>query len=243
MKLKILALGNEEMGQWVENRLISRNMEVVRLHSLPDNVSSLKQDRFNLAIVDQKIEDLKNACFRIVWLGRTRVAILNKGVQEDVADFRSLGVDAFLSENTGEAELAADIAAIAAKGSLVFNPVKVMVIEDDKYICEAIRLCFKIFWPEAETNFADDGQSGIDITRIYSPDIILLDLGLPDITGYEVLDRIKVFTRAPIIILSATGEKENIVKALQAGASDYITKPFKQMELMPRLKKYAVGAW
>jgi two-component system, OmpR family, response regulator VicR len=112
-----------------------------------------------------------------------------------------------------------------------------MVIEDDKYIREAVRLCFKIFWPEADVNFADDGQSGIVNTRSYSPDIILLDLGLPDISGYDVLAALRTFTQAPVVILSATRDKENIVKAIQSGANDYIIKPFKQIELMPRIKK------
>jgi DNA-binding response OmpR family regulator len=241
MKLKILALGNEEMTHRMENCLNSQNMEVTGLHSLPDNVSNIQHDRFNLAIVDYKEDDLKNTCFRIIWLGRTRVAVLTGRAQEDFEDYHTLGVDAFLPESSGEAELAADIASIATKGNLVFAPIKVMVIEDDKYIREAIRLCFKIFWPEAETKFADDGQSGIDTTRSYSPDIILLDLGLPDITGYDVIERIKPFNKAPIIILSATRDKENIVRAIQSGATDYIIKPFKQIELIPRIKKYVTG--
>jgi CheY-like chemotaxis protein len=239
VKLKILALGNEEMTQWVENSLISRNMEVVRLKALPDTLSALKQEKFNAAIIDHKIEDLKNICFRIIWLCRIQVAVLTESIHEDKDELLSLGVNALILENSGQAEMAADIAAIAAKGNPLFNPIKVMAIEDDKYIREAIRLCFKIFWPEADVNFADDGHSGIENTRSCSPDIVLLDLGLPDITGYEVLSNIRSFSQAPIVILSATRDKENIVKAIQSGANDYIIKPFKQIELMPRVKKYA----
>jgi DNA-binding response OmpR family regulator len=238
MKLKILALGSEDITQWVENALISRNMEVVKLKVLPETLNSLKLEKFSAVIIDHKIEDLKNICFRIIWLCRLPVAVLSENIPEDKDELSSLGVAAFLAEYSGPAELAADIAAIAAKGNPHFNPVKVMAIEDDKYIREAIRLCFKIFWPEADVNFADDGQSGIEITRSNSPDIILLDLGLPDINGYEVLTILRSFTRAPIIVLSATRDRENIVKAVQCGASDYIIKPFKQIELMPRVKKF-----
>jgi CheY-like chemotaxis protein len=241
MKVKILVLGNEERTQWVENSLISLNMEVVRLRALPDNMNGLKVEMFNLAVIDDKIEDLRNACFRMVWLGRTRVAVLSGKLREDKEYLISLGVDAFFSENSGPAELAADIAAIAAKGSLLFKSIRIMVIEDDQYIREAIRLCFKIFWPEAELNFADDGRSGIDITRSFSPDIILLDLGLPDMTGYDVMERIRIFNQSPVIIVSATNDKDKIVKAIQSGASDYIIKPFKQIELIPRIKKYVIG--
>jgi CheY-like chemotaxis protein len=240
MRLKILVLGNAERTQWVENSLVSRNIEVVRLRELPDNMNGLKVEMFNLAIIDDKIVDLKNACFRMVWLGRTRVAVLSGGPREDREFLLSLGVEAFFSENSGPAELAADIAAIAARGSLLFQSVRIMVIEDDQYIREAIRLCFKIFWPEAELNFADDGRSGIDLTRSFSPHIILLDLGLPDITGYDVLERIRIFNQSPVIIISATNDKDKIVKAIQSGASDYIIKPFKQIELIPRIKKYVM---
>jgi DNA-binding response OmpR family regulator len=238
MKFKILALGNEEMTQWVENSLISKNIEVVRLNALPDTLINLKQDNFNLAVVSNKLEDLKNVCFRVVWLCRIPVAILGGKNQEDQDELISLGVSAFISDSSGQAELAADVSALAARRYPQFKSVRVMAIEDDKYIREAIRLCFKIFWPEADVSFSDDGASGIENTLSLSPDIVLLDLGLPDMTGYEVLTRIRAFSQAPIIILSATRDKENIVKAIQSGANDYIIKPFKQIELMPRVKKY-----
>jgi CheY-like chemotaxis protein len=241
MKLKILMLGNEERTQWVENSLISRNIEVVCLRALPDNMNGLKVEKFNLAIIDDKIEDLRNACFRMIWLGRTRVAVLSGKLQEDREYLLSLGVEAFFSEDSGPDELAAGVAVIAARGSLLFKSVRIMVIEDDQYIREAIRLCFRIFWPEAELNFADDGRSGIDITRSFSPDITLLDLGLPDMTGYDVLERIRIFNQSPVIIISATNDKDKIIKAIQSGASDYIIKPFKQIELIPRLKKYVIS--
>jgi hypothetical protein len=111
MKLKILALGKEETTQYIENSLLFRNMAVVKFQVLPDTLSLLKQENFNLAIVDCKIEDLKNVCFKIIWLCRVKVAVLGGSALEDKDDLRSLGVAAFLSDNPGQAELAADVSA------------------------------------------------------------------------------------------------------------------------------------
>jgi CheY-like chemotaxis protein len=238
---KILALGNEETTLWVENSVKTRNMEVLRLRTLPDNMGALKQENFNLAVVDHKVEDLKNVCFRLVWLGRTRVAVLNGDIRGEESDeLRFLGVDSFLSNKSGKVQLAAVISEIAARGSPTFNPIKVLVIEDDKYVRESIRLCFKLFWPEAKVSFADDGHSGIENISNNSPDIVILDLGLPDMSGYDVLKRIRFSSRLPVVILSAARDKGNIIEAIETGANDYIVKPFKQIELIPRIKKYAV---
>ncbi len=237
---RILALGREEATLWVENSCNQRNMEVLRLRALPDNMSALRQENFNLAVVDHKAEDIKNVCFRLIWLGRTRVAVLNGDLQGDEPDeLRALGVDSFLSDKMDKSQLAAGIAKIAAQESPVFHPIKVLVVEDDKYVREAIRLCFKLFWPEAKIFFADDGHRGIDYIRNTPLDIVILDLGLPDITGYDVLKRIRVFSQVPVVILSAAREKGNIIEAIQYGANDYIVKPFKQIELIPRIKKFA----
>jgi CheY-like chemotaxis protein len=240
MKFKILALGSDETTRWIENNLTSRNMEITRYQALPDSMGSIKQENFNLAVIDSKTEDIMNVCFKIIWLGRIRIAVLGGDLsQEESEELRSLGVDAFLSVNSDRVKLAAEVASLAARGSLSFHPIKVMVIEDDKYIREAIRLCFKIFWPEAEIYFADDGHRGIENTKSHTPDILLLDLGLPDMSGYDVLKRIRLFSRVPVIILSATRDKGNIIQAIEYGASDYIIKPFRQIELIPRIKKYA----
>jgi CheY-like chemotaxis protein len=238
MKLKILALGNEETTRWVENSLTSRNMEIVRFPTLPDSMASIKQENFNLALVDCKTEDIKDICFKIIWLGRIRVALMGGGISPEESDeLRSLGIETFLPVNSDRIKLAAEVASLASRGSLVFHQIKVVVIEDDKYIREAIRLCFKIFWPEAEVYFADDGHRGIDNIKSRLPDIVLLDLGLPDMSGYDVLKRIRVFSQVPVIILSATRDKGNIIEAIQYGANDYIIKPFRQIELIPRIKK------
>lgn len=113
---------------------------------------------------------------------------------------------------------------------------KVLVIEDDKDIVEAISLAFQIRWPEAKLVSTHLGEKGIELVETESPDIVILDLGLPDISGFEVLKRIRLFSSIPIIILTVRSEEADIVKGLEWGADDYIVKPFRQLELLSRVQ-------
>ena len=113
---------------------------------------------------------------------------------------------------------------------------KVLLIEDDREIIEAISLAFQIRWPEAELIPTRLGQKGVELVESESPDIVILDLGLPDISGFEVLQQIRLFSQVPTIILTVRADEADIVKGLEWGADDYITKPFRQMEFLARVK-------
>jgi DNA-binding response OmpR family regulator len=113
---------------------------------------------------------------------------------------------------------------------------KVLVIEDDKEIVDAISLAFQIRWPEAKVISTRLGQKGVELVESESPDIVILDLGLPDITGFEALQQIRRFSAVPTIILTVRAEEADVVKGLEWGADDYITKPFRQLELLARVK-------
>lgn len=113
---------------------------------------------------------------------------------------------------------------------------KVLVIEDDKEIVDAISLAFQIRWPEAKVISTRLGQKGVELVESEAPDIVVLDLGLPDINGFEVLRQIRRFSAVPTIILTVRSEESDVVKGLEWGADDYITKPFRQLELLARVK-------
>jgi two-component system response regulator VicR len=113
---------------------------------------------------------------------------------------------------------------------------KVLVIEDDREVAEAIRLIFHIRWPSAEVVFAERGTQGIELSETEAPDIIILDLWLPDITGFEVLKQIRLFSAVPIIVVTVSAEEQDIVKGLEWGADDYLVKPFRQLELLSRVR-------
>jgi len=113
---------------------------------------------------------------------------------------------------------------------------KILIIEDDVQIVEAITLAFQIRWPEAKVIPTQQGEKGIDLVELEKPDIVILDLGLPDINGYDVLKQIRMFSDIPILILTARTEESDIVKGLEWGADDYMIKPFRQLELLSRIK-------
>jgi len=114
--------------------------------------------------------------------------------------------------------------------------VKVLIIEDDQDIVEAVTLAFKVNWPEVKVFYSNTGVSGIEKAKNLSPDLIILDLGLPDINGYEVLKQIRLFSSIPILILTVRSEEEDVVKAFDGEANDYIIKPFRQKELLARVR-------
>jgi two-component system KDP operon response regulator KdpE len=113
---------------------------------------------------------------------------------------------------------------------------KILIIEDDKSIVEAIQLALEIRWPEAKVIFTHLGEKGIEMVETEKPDVVILDLGLPDISGFSVLKQIRLFSKVPILILTVRAEESAIVQGLEWGADDYATKPFKQLELLARLK-------
>ncbi len=112
---------------------------------------------------------------------------------------------------------------------------KVLIIEDDRDTVEAISLAFQIRWPEAQVVSTNLGEKGIEMVETEAPDIAILDLGLPDISGFEVLKGVRLFSNVPLIILTVRAEEVDIIKGLEWGADDYVVKPFRQLELLARV--------
>jgi two-component system KDP operon response regulator KdpE len=109
-----------------------------------------------------------------------------------------------------------------------------LLIEDDLQMRRFLRASlhaegFRLV--EAET-----GEEGVEMARSQNPDVILLDLGLPDVDGIKVTERLRGWTRIPIIVISARGRETDKVEALDAGADDYLTKPFGVSELLARIR-------
>jgi two-component system response regulator VicR len=113
---------------------------------------------------------------------------------------------------------------------------KVLIIEDDEAIVNFERLAFKMRWPEADLISARLGEEGLDLVESEKPDLVILDLGLPDIDGFEVLKQIRLFSSVPVVILTVSSDEADMVRGLDWGANDYIVKPFRQLELLARLK-------
>jgi len=87
-----------------------------------------------------------------------------------------------------------------------------------------------------KTLLAENGQKGLELLALQGADLIILDLGLPDLDGFEVLSELRSWSHVPVIVLSVRSNEEEKVKLLDAGANDYVTKPFSVQELMARIR-------
>jgi two-component system, OmpR family, response regulator VicR len=113
---------------------------------------------------------------------------------------------------------------------------KIAIIEDDLRIIGVLKLTIKMRWPLAIFVTCQTGQDGILLVEKEKPSLIMLDLGLPDIDGLEVLKQIRTFSDTPVVILTVRREERDIVEGLELGADEYIVKPFRQMEILARIQ-------
>lgn len=114
------------------------------------------------------------------------------------------------------------------------NNFQILVVEDDAPVRNLITTTLKAHNYRFITS--TNGEGGVMEAASHNPDIILLDLGLPDIDGVEVITRIRSWSNVPIIVISARSEDSDKIDALDAGADDYLTKPFSVDELLARLR-------
>ena len=114
------------------------------------------------------------------------------------------------------------------------NKLLILVVEDDPSIRKLITTTLKAH--EYRYLSAANGQSAILEASSHNPDIVLLDLGLPDMDGVEIIRKISAWSNMPIIVISARSEDSDKIEALDAGADDYLTKPFSVEELLARLR-------
>jgi two-component system, OmpR family, KDP operon response regulator KdpE len=110
----------------------------------------------------------------------------------------------------------------------------VLVIEDEPQVRRFLRTSLKAHGFAVIE--AENGTLGLREAAQHVPDLVLLDLGLPDMDGTDVVKRLRTWSRVPVLILSARGEERNKVEALDAGADDYLTKPFGFAELLARMR-------
>ena len=114
------------------------------------------------------------------------------------------------------------------------NKTLILVVEDDRPIRNLIITTLKTH--DYKYLAAENGSSAILEASSHHPDIVLLDLGLPDMEGVEVIKKIRTWSNMPIIVISARSEDTDKIEALDAGADDYITKPFGNQELLARIR-------
>ncbi|HCK67387.1 MAG TPA: DNA-binding response regulator [Anaerolineae bacterium] len=114
------------------------------------------------------------------------------------------------------------------------NAPHILVIDDEPQILRALRTI--LTEKEFKVSIANRGEEGLNLAATQTPDVIILDLGLPDMDGVEVCKRLREWTQVPIIVLSARDNEKDKVNALDHGADDYLTKPFGIEELLARVR-------
>jgi len=112
--------------------------------------------------------------------------------------------------------------------------VRILVVDDEKQIRRMLKTALTGFGYDVAE--AASGHEGLNQTAIFHPDLIILDLGLPDLDGVEVVGRLREWTQVPVIVLSVREQENDKIRAFDAGADDYITKPFGMGELLARIR-------
>src|SRR6187551_1243860 len=114
------------------------------------------------------------------------------------------------------------------------NSPSILIIDDEDQIRKLLTITLQV--NDYKISEASTGKEGLTLVSTHPPDLVLLDLGLPDESGHEVLRHLREWYTNPIIILSVQSTEEDIVKALDNGANDYLIKPFRTGELMARIR-------
>ncbi|CAG2160141.1 unnamed protein product [Oppiella nova] len=112
----------------------------------------------------------------------------------------------------------------------------VLIIDDETQIRKFLDIALRA--QGYKTLLAENGQKGLELLALQGADLIILDLGLPDLDGLEVLSELRAWSHVPVIVLSVRSNEEEKVKLLDAGANDYVTKPFSVQELMARIRVF-----
>jgi len=110
----------------------------------------------------------------------------------------------------------------------------VLVVDDEPQILRALRINLRVRHYDVET--AATGTEALEVAGRHPPDLVILDLGLPDLSGLEVIEGLRGWTKVPIVVLSGRADSADKVEALDLGADDYVTKPFSMDELLARMR-------
>jgi two-component system, OmpR family, KDP operon response regulator KdpE len=114
--------------------------------------------------------------------------------------------------------------------------VKVLVVDDDPRLREALEVGVQLQWEHAQVISSADGESGLDVFFRENPDVVLLDVTMPRMSGFDVLKEIRRVSDTPVIMLTARSDDVDLVRGLELGADDYVAKPFSHLALMARIK-------
>lgn len=113
---------------------------------------------------------------------------------------------------------------------------KILIVDDEPDVVRAVQLTIQLQEKNWQIITAGGGERGLLLTELEKPDLVLLDLAMPDMSGFQVLEQIRRFSDVPVIILTVQNDELDKVHGLELGADDYIVKPFGRLELMARIR-------
>lgn len=113
---------------------------------------------------------------------------------------------------------------------------KILIIQGKEEVVEEISVYLRLAWSQVDIHATTEGGKGIDLVEAESPDLVILDLELPDTDGLKVLKEIRAFSDVPIIVITARQVEADEAKSVEMGADEYITIPFKPIDLMAKVK-------
>ena len=113
---------------------------------------------------------------------------------------------------------------------------KFLLIDDSEETISSVSLCLSLRWPQAEVFSANDGKTGLEMIERHKPDLVILDIELPDMNGLEILRSLRDFSDVPVVMLTIRGQDVEIARFLEEGADDYVVKPFSFVEFMGRIQ-------
>lgn len=113
---------------------------------------------------------------------------------------------------------------------------RLLLVDDDPEIRTSVRVGFELHWRDLDFLEAGTGTEALRLVEERRPDLVLLDVGLPDVDGFAVLRELRTFSAVPVVMLTARDEPIDTVRGLEAGADDYVAKPFDHLELMARVR-------
>ncbi|RZG76795.1 response regulator [Acinetobacter sp. WCHAc060025] len=123
---------------------------------------------------------------------------------------------------------------MSEKNATVSSTTHILIIDDETQIRKFLDIALRA--QGYKTLLAENGQKGLELLALQGADLIILDLGLPDLDGFDVLKELRIWSKTPVIVLSVRADEVEKVKLLDAGANDYVTKPFSVQELMARIR-------
>ncbi len=116
------------------------------------------------------------------------------------------------------------------------HAMKLLLVDDDPHLLDALHVGAQLQWEDAQILTAADGETGLEVFFSEEPDVVLLDVTMPQMNGFEVLKAIRQVSDVPVIMLTARGDDVDQVRGLELGADHYVPKPFSHLALMARIK-------